>query len=84
MIKLSLDRVERGFSYVMGAVVILAVLLFSYTGQDEYRLDPENIHYTKDERTGLCYAYVGSRMALQSSVGLTQVPCSVLTDQSSR
>lgn len=84
MIKLSLGRIERGFSYVMGAVVILVVILFSYVGQDEYRLEPENIHYTKDERTGLCYAYVGSRMAFQSSVGLAQVPCSVLSDQNSR
>jgi hypothetical protein len=79
--KLSLDRAERGITYVMGAVVILAVLLFSYVGQDEYRLNPENIHYTKDERTGLCYAYVGSRMALQSSVGLAQVSCSALPDK---
>jgi len=84
VINLSLSRVERGINYVIWAVVFITVFLFSYVGQDEYRLNPNYIKYTKDERTGLCYAYVGSRMAFQSSVGLTLVDCSVLANQSSR
>jgi hypothetical protein len=38
----------------------------------------EKITYTKDERTGLCFAVIASRKALkanQSGLGLTVVPC---------
>jgi hypothetical protein len=38
----------------------------------------EKLTYTKDERTGLCFAVVASRKtahASQSGLGLTEVPC---------
>jgi len=67
---------------ILGLIGAIAVYL--YQSQNSYMLDPDNIRYTRDSRTGLCYAYVGTSLGFQKSVGLTQVPCSVLTDQSSR
>jgi len=43
----------------------------------------EKITYFQDERTGLCFAVIATRKAVnasQSGIGLTQVPCESVKD----
>lgn len=47
-------------------------------GEYEARSFADKITYVQDSRTGLCFALVASRKALnasQSGMGITEVPC---------
>ena len=61
--------------------VLLGVVLLSSCSvhtSDNVDIDPEDIQYVKDDRTGLCFGIVASRKSYQTDatgLGVTCVPC---------
>lgn len=65
-------------------VLILGIIALMFLGSCGVRtssninIDGKDLKYFKDERTGLCFAVVGSRKAFNvnsTGLGLTCVPC---------
>lgn len=67
---------EVAMKYLLLVVVFVLGGCASDTGRVDF--DTTDVTYHKDNRTGLCFAAVGSQAALalnSSGLGMTQVPC---------
>lgn len=66
-------------SLTAGILAGIALTLAACGGTSKnVSIDPSDIFYTRDDRTGLCYAFVGSAPAMSvqtTGVAMTHVPC---------
>ena len=68
-------------SFKPATAALLAALALGLTAcgghsSSNVSVDPEDIKYTYDSRTGKCFAYVGSgNLTKTTGVALAQVPC---------
>lgn len=68
---------------LVGAVIMAALLTGCATQSGEVNADPHKIKYIRDNRTGLCFAVLGSRRATSinsSGLGMACVPCESIPD----
>ena len=73
-------------SFLFGAIAVVSILLMSGCDVNPSKITSDyakelagKITYTKDVRTGLCFAVIASRKTGstdQTGMGMTEVPCS--------